>query len=49
MALGLRSILNVAPVQLVVPPEVEVRSVNLALELEALSFALAGAGRATTV
>jgi redox-sensing transcriptional repressor len=44
VALGVRSILNVAPVQLVVPATVEVRSVNLALELEALSFALAGAG-----
>ena len=39
--LGLKAILNVAPVQLVVPEDVEVKSVNLAMELEGLSFALA--------
>jgi len=38
--LGVTAILNVAPVQLVVPPEVEVKTVSLAMELEALSFAL---------
>jgi redox-sensing transcriptional repressor len=39
--LGLKAILNVAPVQLVVPEDVEVKTVNLAMELEGLSFALA--------
>ena len=39
--LGLKAILNVAPVQLVVPEDVEVKSVNLAMELEGLTFALA--------
>jgi redox-sensing transcriptional repressor len=38
---GVTAILNFAPVQLVVPPEVTVKAVNLVLELEALSFALA--------
>lgn len=37
---GLRAILNFAPVSLVVPDEVTVKTVNLAMELEALSFAL---------
>ena len=37
---GVTALLNVAPVQLVVPPEVEVKTVSLAMELEALSFAL---------
>lgn len=39
--LGVRAILNFAPVNLSVPPEVTVTNVNLALELEALSYALA--------
>lgn len=39
-AAGVTAILNVAPVQLVVPPEVEVKTVSLAMELEGLSFAL---------
>ena len=39
--LGVRAILNFAPVQLVVPEEVVVKTVNLALELETLSYALA--------
>jgi redox-sensing transcriptional repressor len=39
-AAGVTAILNVAPVQLVVPPEVEVKTISLAMELEALSFAL---------
>lgn len=39
-AAGVTAILNVAPVQLVVPPEVEVKTVSLAMELEALSYAL---------
>jgi redox-sensing transcriptional repressor len=38
---GVRAILNFAPVQLVVPDEISLKNVNLALELEALSFALA--------
>jgi redox-sensing transcriptional repressor len=38
---GVRAILNFAPVQLVVPADVTVHSVNMALELETLSFALA--------
>lgn len=37
---GVRGILNFAPTQLRLPPEIEVNDVNLALELEALSFAL---------
>lgn len=39
--LGIRSILNFAPLQLVVPAEVTVKTVNLALELEALAYHLA--------
>ncbi|MGH7631120.1 MAG: redox-sensing transcriptional repressor Rex [Gemmatimonadales bacterium] len=38
--LGVRAILNFAPVQLTVPDDVEVKTVNLALELETLSYAL---------
>jgi len=38
---GIKAILNFAPVQLVVPTDVVVKSVNMALELETLSFALA--------
>ena len=38
---GVKAILNFAPVPLVVPPDVEVKTVNMALELETLSFALA--------
>jgi redox-sensing transcriptional repressor len=38
---GITAILNFAPVQLVVPAHVVVKHVNLVLELEALSFALA--------
>jgi redox-sensing transcriptional repressor len=41
VALGVKSILNFAPVQLVVPNDVVVKTVNLALELETLSYALA--------
>lgn len=37
---GIAAILNFAPVQLQVPNEVSVRSVNMAMELEQLSFAL---------
>ncbi|HEV2292114.1 MAG TPA: redox-sensing transcriptional repressor Rex [Gemmatimonadales bacterium] len=38
---GVRAILNFAPVNLSVPDDVTVTNVNLALELEALSYALA--------
>lgn len=41
VAAGVKAILNFAPVQLVVPADVIVKSVNMALELETLSFALA--------
>lgn len=37
---GVRGILNFAPVQLSVPPSVMVKHVNMAVELEALSYAL---------
>jgi redox-sensing transcriptional repressor len=38
---GVKAILNFAPVQLHVPQDVAVQTVNMALELETLSFALA--------
>ncbi|HEU4569193.1 MAG TPA: redox-sensing transcriptional repressor Rex, partial [Gemmatimonadales bacterium] len=38
---GIKAILNFAPIQLSVPEEVSVKNVNLALELETLSYALA--------
>ena len=38
---GIRAILNFAPVQLQVPEDVTVKTVNMAMELEGLSFALA--------
>lgn len=37
---GIRAILNFAPVQLHVPDDVSVKTVNMAMELEGLSFAL---------
>lgn len=37
---GIKAILNFAPVRLVVPETVTVKNVNLALELEALSYAI---------
>jgi len=37
---GIRGILNFAPRKLFVPPQVNLRNVNLAIELESLSFAL---------
>ena len=40
---GLRGILNFAPRKLFVPPEVALRTVNMAIELESLSFSLAQA------
>jgi redox-sensing transcriptional repressor len=41
VALGVKAILNFAPAQLAVPDDVVVKTVNLALELETLSYALA--------
>jgi redox-sensing transcriptional repressor len=40
VALGIKAILNFAPLQLAVPDDVVVKTVNLALELETLSYAL---------
>lgn len=40
VGLGVHAILNFAPVQITVPDEVVVKTVNLALELETLSYAL---------
>jgi len=37
---GIKAILNFAPVQLSVPADVTVRNVNMAMELEGLSYAL---------
>lgn len=42
---GIKAILNFAPMQLSVPPDVTVRAVNMAIELEGLSFALSNRGR----
>lgn len=42
---GIKAILNFAPVQLHVPADVSVRSVNMAMELEGLSFELSSRGR----
>ena len=36
---GVRALLNFAPIQLQVPPDVTLRNVNMAMELEGLSFA----------
>ena len=41
IALGVKAILNFAPIQLLHPDDVVVKNVNLALELETLSYALA--------
>ncbi len=37
---GIKAVLNFAPAQLQVPPDVTVKTVNMAMELEGLSFAL---------
>jgi len=37
---GIKAILNFAPTQLQVPGDVTVKTVNMAMELEGLSFAL---------
>ena len=41
---GIKAILNFAPIQLSVPQDVTVRNVNMAMELEGLSFALSNRG-----
>jgi redox-sensing transcriptional repressor len=41
---GVRAILNFAPAQITVPPQVNLKSVNMAMELEGLSFALTNPG-----
>ena len=48
VAAGVKGILNFAPMQLRVPPDVAVKDVNMAMELEALSFALSQTSRAPT-
>ncbi len=47
VAAGVRGILNFAPVELDVPAGVALKSMNMALELEALSFALTNGGRSS--
>jgi len=42
---GVRALLNFAPIQLQVPPEVTLKNVNMAMELEGLSFALTNRDR----
>ena len=42
---GVRALLNFAPIQLQVPPDVTLRNVNMAMELEGLSFALTNRDR----
>ncbi|MBA3644917.1 MAG: redox-sensing transcriptional repressor Rex [Gemmatimonadaceae bacterium] len=42
---GIKAILNFAPTQLTVPSDVTVRAVNMAIELEGLSFALTNRAR----
>ena len=37
---GVKAVLNFAPTQLQAPPDVTVRNVNMAMELESLSYAL---------
>lgn len=41
---GVRAILNFAPTQISVPSHISLKSVNMAMELEGLSFALTNAG-----
>lgn len=38
---GVKALMNFAPAQIITPPDVVVRTVNMALEFEGLSFALA--------
>jgi redox-sensing transcriptional repressor len=44
VAAGVRAVMNFAPVQLSVPAHVTVKDVNMAMELEGLSFALTNQG-----
>ena len=46
IAAGVRAILNFAPIKLRVPESVALKNVNMALELEGLSYALASDARA---
>ena len=48
VAAGVRGILNFAPRKLFVPPRVTLRTVDMAMELESLSFALARPRRRTS-
>lgn len=41
---GIRAILNFAPTQIAVPPHISMKTVNMAMELESLSFALTNSG-----
>ena len=45
VAAGMRALLNFAPIQLQVPSEVTLKNVNMAMELEGLSFALTNRDR----
>jgi redox-sensing transcriptional repressor len=45
VAAGVKAILNFTPTQLHVPPDVSVRSVNMAMELEGLSYELSSRNR----
>ena len=45
VAAGMRAMLNFAPIQLQVPSEVTLKNVNMAMELEGLSFALTNRDR----
>ncbi len=45
VAAGVRAILNFAPTKLKVPEDVALKNVNMALELEGLSYALANGGQ----
>jgi redox-sensing transcriptional repressor len=42
---GVRAILNFAPTKLRVPADVALKNVNMAMELEGLSYALANGGQ----
>ena len=42
---GMRAVLNFAPVQIQVPADVTLKTVNMAMELEGLSFALTNRDR----
>lgn len=45
VAAGMRALLNFAPIQLQVPSDVTLKNVNMAMELEGLSFALTNRDR----